>query len=45
VDESDTKINTMAAMPFGTAAFQVCGEYDRALKEREIYEALRSQQQ
>ena len=33
----------MAALPIGTQAFNVYAQYDQAVKERQLYEALRQQ--
>ena len=37
-------LGPMAALPIGTQAFKVCAQYDQAVKERQLYEALRDQQ-
>lgn len=39
----DSGFGAMAAQPMATRAYRVCVEYDRALKERQYYEALRGQ--
>jgi tetratricopeptide (TPR) repeat protein len=38
-------VRAMGKIPLATAALRVCAQYDRVLKERQLYEAMRSQQQ
>ena len=38
-----TGLGPMAAIPLGMQALKVCAQYDQAVQERLIYEALRDQ--
>ena len=43
-DVPKTAFGSMVGLPMGIQAFNVCAQYDQAVKERQLYEALRDQQ-